>query len=210
MTDLIGDDEELSREIFGIGLAAAEHYGTMLAEEGELRGLIGPREVPRLWRRHILNSAAVGGFLPSAGTVADIGSGAGLPGIVLAIMRPDLDFTLIEPMERRVEWLTEVVDELDLDNVRILRGRAEELHRKERFTAVTARAVAAMDKLLRFSMPLVEPGGRLLALKGERVHEEIDKATYVLKKYKATVVGVYEVDVAGDGDITYVAEVSRS
>lgn len=209
MTDLIGADEELSREVFGSGLSAAEHYARMLADQGELRGLIGPREVPRLWRRHILNSAAVGRFLPKSGSVADVGSGAGLPGIVLAIMRPDLEFTLIEPMERRVEWLAEVIDEVGLDNVEIAHKRAEELHEQVRFTAVTARAVAAMDKLLRFTMPLVEPGGRLLALKGERVQDEVDKAKYVLKKYNTVVQGIHEVDIAGDGDVTYVAEVAR-
>lgn len=209
MTDLIGADEELSREIFGVGLAAAEHFARMLAQEGELRGLIGPREVPRLWRRHILNSAAVVPFLPKAGTVADVGSGAGLPGIVMAIMRPELDFTLIEPMERRVAWLTEVVEEIGLDNVHIAHKRAEELHESHHFTVVTARAVAAMEKLLRFTMPLVEKGGRLLALKGERVHAEIENAKYVLKRLNATVVEVHEVDIAGDGDVTYVAEVAR-
>src|SRR5690625_7840565 len=103
MPDIIGGTETASREIFGLGLAAAEEFGQMLADEGELRGLIGPREEPRLWRRHILNSAALGSLLPASGTVADVGSGAGLPGIVLASMRPDLEFDLIEPMERRVE-----------------------------------------------------------------------------------------------------------
>lgn len=209
MPDLIGDDAEVSRETFGYGFSAAQEYARMLAEEGELRGLIGPRELPRLWRRHILNSVAVANFLPAEGSVADVGSGAGLPGIVLAIMRPGLDFTLIEPMERRVEWLQEVVEHLDLDNVAVVRGRAEELHKKQTFDVVTARAVAAMDKLLRFTMPLVGPGGRLLALKGQRVYEEIEAAKYVFKKFNAEVAGVHEVDVAGDGDVTYVAEVAR-
>lgn len=208
--DLIGSDQEVSREIFGLGLSAAEEYGRMLAEEGELRGLIGPREVPRLWRRHILNSAAVGRFLPEEGRVADVGSGAGLPGIVLAIMKPELEFSLIEPMERRVEWLAEIVEALDLDNVVIHQRRAEELHKRETFDAVTARAVAGMDKLLRFTMPLVSRNGRLLALKGQRVHQEIEDAKYVFKKFNAATVGVHEVDVVGDGDPTYVVEVARS
>lgn len=209
MSDLIGGTETASREIFGFGLAAAEQFGQMLADEGELRGLIGPREVPRLWRRHILNSAAVGTLLPATGSVADVGSGAGLPGVVLAIMRPDLEFDLIEPMERRVEWLAEVVDVLDLDNVAIHQVRAEELHKKRMYDVVTARAVAGMDKLLRFTMPLVRAEGRLLALKGRRVHEEIGDAKYVLKKFKAEVVDVHEIDVLDDGDVTFVAEVRR-
>lgn len=210
MLDIVGDDAEVSRETFGYGYSAAQEYARMLAEEGELRGLIGPRELPRLWRRHILNSAAVAQFLPDEGTVADVGSGAGLPGIVLAIMRPELDFTLIEPMERRVEWLHEVVDHLDLDNVVIERRRAEELHKHQTFDVVTARAVAAMDKLLRFTMPLVAPKGRLLALKGQRVHHEIEAAKYVLKRFSAEVIDVHEVDIAGDGDVTYVAEIARA
>lgn len=210
MPDLIGEDEEASREILGYGFAAAEEFANMLADQGELRGLIGPRELPRLWRRHILNSAAVGQFLPETGTVADVGSGAGLPGIVLSIMKPELDFTLIEPMERRVEWLDEVVEALDLDNVTIEHKRAEELHKRNNFDVVTARAVAGMDKLLRFTMPLVAPKGRLLALKGQRVHEEIEAAKYVFKKFKAHVIEVHEVDLLADGDATYVAEVARN
>ncbi len=182
----------------------------MLADEGELRGLIGPREVPRLWRRHILNSAAVGSLLPASGTVADVGSGAGLPGIVLAIMRPDLEFDLIEPMERRADWLAEVIEALDLDNVTIHQVRAEELHKKRTYDVVTARAVAGMDKLLRFTVPLIGAGGRLLALKGRRVYEEIEDAKYVLKKFRAEVVAVHEIDVLGDGDVTFVAEVQRA
>ncbi|HLR58801.1 MAG TPA: 16S rRNA (guanine(527)-N(7))-methyltransferase RsmG [Beutenbergiaceae bacterium] len=210
MPDIIGGTETASREIFGLGLAAAEEFGQMLADEGELRGLIGPREVPRLWRRHILNSAAVGSLLPASGTVADVGSGAGLPGIVLAIMRPDLEFDLIEPMERRADWLAEVIEALDLDNVTIHQVRAEELHKKRTYDVVTARAVAGMDKLLRFTVPLIGAGGRLLALKGRRVYEEIEDAKYVLKKFRAEVVAVHEIDVLGDGDVTFVAEVQRA
>src|SRR5690625_1549517 len=142
MPDIIAGTETASRETVGLRLAAAEEFGRMLADEAELRGLIGPREVPRLWRRHILNSAALGSLLPASGTVADVGSGAGLPGIVLAIMRPDLEFDLIEPMERRVEWLAEVVETLGLDSVTIHQVRAEELHKKRRYDVVTARAVA--------------------------------------------------------------------
>ena len=97
------------REIFGVSFSAAEHFAQMLAEEGELRGLVGPRELPRLWTRHIVNSAAVVPFLPARGSVADVGSGAGFPGIVVALLRPDLNVTLIETMERRTQWLSDVV-----------------------------------------------------------------------------------------------------
>lgn len=210
MADVIGADEEASRELFGYGLGAVEEFARMLADEGELRGLIGPREVPRLWRRHIVNSAAVERFLPQAGKVADVGSGAGLPGIVLAIMRPELEFHLIEPMERRVAWLDEVVDALGLDNVTIHQKRAEELPKVLAFDVVTARAVAGLDKLLRFTVPLLAPGGRLLALKGRRVHDEVTEAKYVLKKLNAAVLAVHEVDALRDGDATFVAEIRRS
>lgn len=134
---------EEMRQLFGLAFAGAEHYARMLQEEGELRGLVGPRELPRLWSRHIVNSAAVVPFLPSRGTVADVGSGAGFPGIIVALLRPDLDVTLIETMERRVEWLGDVVSELDLDNVTVRRGRAEEI--PDRYDAVTARAVAKLS-----------------------------------------------------------------
>lgn len=209
MDDLIGGDEVISREVFGFGFSAVEEFSRMLADQGELRGLIGPREVARLWRRHILNSAALSDFLPESGSVADVGSGAGLPGVVLALMRPDLQFHLIEPMERRVEWLTEVVESLDIDNVSIHQQRAEEVHGKMAFEAVTARAVASLDKLLRLTMPLVEKHGRLLALKGQRIHTEVEAARHVLKKFGANVTAVHEVDVVGDGEMTYVAEVER-
>ena len=129
------------RDMFGMAWSGLEHYAQMLAEEGQLRGLIGPRELPRLYSRHLVNSAAVVPFLPRHGSVADLGSGAGLPGVVVALSRPDLEVTLIEPMERRCAWLELVAEELDLDNVRVWRGRAEEM--RERFDVVTARAVQA-------------------------------------------------------------------
>ena len=154
----------------------------MLVEEGELRGLIGPRELPRLWSRHLVNSAAVVPFIRDEDSVIDVGSGAGFPGIVVALMRPDADVHLVEPMERRVDWLSDVVDEVGLDNVTIHRARAEELHGQLRADVVTARAVAAMDKLARWSLPLVSPGGRLVALKGERAATEVDAARKWLRK----------------------------
>ena len=169
-----------ARELFGIAFAGAERFAEMLAAEGELRGLVGPRELPRLWTRHIVNSAAVVPFLPARGTVADVGSGAGFPGIVVALLRPDLEVVLIEIMERRIDWLGDVVDELDLDNVTLQRARAEDV--KERFDAVTARAVANLTKLVRLTAPLLRQGGSLLALKGARAEVEVEAARHVVMK----------------------------
>lgn len=197
---------EEMRRLFGLAFAGAEHYARMLEEEGELRGLLGPRELPRLWTRHIVNSAAVVPFLPSRGAVADVGSGAGFPGIVIALLRPDLEITLIETMERRAEWLGEVINELDLDNVTLRRARAEEV--KERYDAVTARAVANLSKLVRLTSGLLRPGGALLALKGARAEAEVKDAVYVIKKHKLSEAVIHEVVTPGD-EITMIVEVRR-
>lgn len=197
---------EEMREIFGLGFPAAEHFAQMLVAEGELRGLVGPRELPRLWSRHLVNSAAVGPFLPSRGTVADVGSGAGFPGIIVAIIRPDLEVSLIETMERRVAWLSDVVEELGLDNVTIHRARAEEM--KEKYDAVTARAVANLSKLVRLTAPMLRPGASLLALKGAKADDEVRDAKYVIKKAKLLPAVVHEVVTAGD-DVTKVVQVQR-
>lgn len=197
---------EEMRQLFGLAFAGAEHYARMLQEEGELRGLVGPRELPRLWSRHLVNSAAVVPFLPSRGTVADVGSGAGFPGIIVALLRPDLDVTLIETMERRVEWLDDVVRELDLDNVTVRRGRAEEI--PDRYDAVTARAVANLSKLVRLTSRLLRPGGVLLALKGAKAEAEVEDAVYVIKKAKLSKAVVHEVVTSGD-EVTKVVEVRR-
>lgn len=197
---------EEMRQLFGLAFAGAEHYARMLQEEGELRGLVGPRELPRLWSRHIVNSAAVVPFLPSRGTVADVGSGAGFPGIIVALLRPDLDVTLIETMERRVEWLGDVVSELDLDNVTVRRGRAEEI--PDRYDAVTARAVAKLSTLVRLTSRLLRPGGALLALKGAKAEAEVEDAVYVIKKAKLSKAVVHEVVTSGD-EVTKVVEVRR-
>ncbi|SEH55635.1 16S rRNA m(7)G-527 methyltransferase [Mycolicibacterium rutilum] len=166
---------EAAEAVFGARLARARRYAEILAGDGVERGLIGPREVDRLWDRHILNSAAVGELVESGTRLGDIGSGAGLPGIPLALARPDVEVTLIEPLLRRSEFLREVVDELEID-VTVLRGRAEEPHVREQvgeLDAVASRAVASLDKLTRWSMPLLRVQGRMLALKGERAEEEI-------------------------------------
>lgn len=184
-------------------------FAELLAEHGEERGLIGPRELPRLWPRHVLNSAAAAPWLPDDGTVADVGSGAGLPGVVLALMRPELDFHLIEPMQRRTIWLTDVLTELDLDNVTVHQVRAEELHGRFTVDAVTARAVAAMKKLAPITLPLVSPGGSLLAQKGQRAEIELREAAGVLRRHGGERWRVHEVDLLDDGDVTRIVEVTR-
>lgn len=202
-------EDTASKEVLGPAWMAAARFAELLTEHGEVRGLIGPREVPRLWSRHVLNSAAAAQFLPERGSVADVGSGAGLPGVVLAAMRPDLEMHLVEPMERRSVWLREVAEELDLDNVTVHQARAEELHGRLSADAVTARAVAALSKLVRIAFPLVAPGGRLLALKGERARDEVAAASKELRRAGATSVSVHDVDLMGDGEVTRVVEVCR-
>lgn len=198
-----------SREILGVGYDGAVEFAQMLAAEGELRGLIGPRELPRLWRRHVVNCAAVAQYLPASGSVIDVGSGAGLPGIVLALMRPDLQVHLVEPMQRRVQWLTEVNDRLALANVVVHGSRAEELHETLRADVVTARAVAALDKLARWTMPMVRLGGALLAQKGQRAEDEVASARSVLRRLGATDIQVHTVDLYDDGDVTRVVEIRK-
>lgn len=165
---------------FGEALPKVAGFAQMLSEEGVRRGLIGPREVPRLWERHLINSGAIARLLPESGTLIDVGSGAGLPGVVLGAMRPDLDVVLLEPMERRVTWLEEVVDSLGLSSVRVVRGRAEELQGTIAADAVTARAVAPLDRLVSWTLPLLKTGGVLLAMKGGRAAEELAQASEVI------------------------------
>jgi 16S rRNA (guanine527-N7)-methyltransferase len=160
---------------FGDRLDRAQRYAEILAGAGVERGLIGPREVDRLWDRHILNSVAVAELLEPNESLADIGSGAGLPGIPLALARPDLRVTLIEPLLRRSDFLREVIEDLGIDAT-VVRGRAEELTVRQRVgetDVVVSRAVASLDKLTKWSMPLLRPGGRMLAIKGERAEDEI-------------------------------------
>lgn len=173
--------------VFGDRLELARRYAEILATVGVERGLIGPREVDRIWERHVLNSAAIGELFDPGESVADVGSGAGLPGIPLAIARPDLDVLLIEPLLRRSDFLTEVVGELGL-TATVVRGRAEEKAVRaaagER-DAVVSRAVASLDKLARWSLPLLRPEGRMLAMKGERAMLEIEEHRDVLAKLGA-------------------------
>ncbi|MGH3413413.1 MAG: 16S rRNA (guanine(527)-N(7))-methyltransferase RsmG [Marmoricola sp.] len=171
--------------MFGPRLGLAERYAALLADRGTVRGLIGPREAPRLWQRHLLNCAALAEVIPEEATLADVGSGAGLPGLVLALCRPDLSVTLVEPLLRRTRFLEEVVVELGLPQVEVRRARAEQLHGRERFGVVTARAVAPLDRLARWCLPLVEPGGALLAMKGSSAEAELERAGSVLDRLGA-------------------------
>jgi 16S rRNA (guanine527-N7)-methyltransferase len=162
--------------VFGPATDRAAEYVRLLATDGTVRGLIGPREVPRLWERHLLNSAAIASLVPAGARVVDVGSGAGLPGIPLALARPDLTVTLLEPLARRVAFLTECVDRLGLVRVTVVRGRAEEGPVRRDLggaDVVTARAVAPLDKLAGWCLPLLRPGGRLLAIKGSTAAEEL-------------------------------------
>lgn len=154
-------------------LRLAGRYADLLATEGVVRGLIGPREGARLWERHLLNCAVLGELVPDGAEVCDVGSGAGLPGLVLAIVRPDVHVTLVEPLLRRTTFLQEVVDELDLTGVEVIRARAEALHGHREFDLVTSRAVAPLGRLLSWSMPLVAPTGAMVAMKGASAADEV-------------------------------------
>lgn len=166
--------------------ALIEEYAALLAREGVLRGLIGPREVDRLWDRHLVNCALLAPLLPHDAAVADLGSGAGLPGLVVAIARPDVRVTLIEPMARRTAFLTDAVRELGLESVEVVRGRAEDWSRAERFDVVTARALAPLPQLLRWALPLVRPSGAVLAMKGASAATEVEDAAPELTLARAS------------------------
>lgn len=171
---------DVARTVFGDRYVLASKYVDILASRGVDWGLIGPREVDRLWTRHVLNSVALAGLVADGSSVLDVGSGAGLPGIPLAILRPDLRITLLEPLLRRYNFLAEVVAELGLtDAVTVLRGRAEDQH--DQWQVVTARAVAALPKLLGWCLPLVASGGELLALKGESAEQELVESQGLLR-----------------------------
>lgn len=175
---------EVAEQVFpSERIPTIQAYAVSLATEGVVRGLIGPRETPRLWERHLLNCAVLGEVIPQGATLCDIGSGAGLPGLVLAIARADLQITLVEPLLRRTTYLTEVVEELNLTNVEVIRGRADVLHGDRTFDVVTSRAVAPIDRLLEWSMPLVAPRGALVAMKGSSVRDEITKAAATLERF---------------------------
>lgn len=171
----------IAAELFGEGVDKARQFTETLARRGEELGLVGPLEYPRLWTRHVINSALLAPLLE--GSIGDVGSGAGLPGIPVAIARPDLQVTLIEPMERRVEWLQGQVDALGLENVTVIRARAEELHDTHTFDQVTARAVSAFSKLIPMTVHLVRHDGELIFLKGKSAETEIEAAAKAIRKF---------------------------
>ena len=180
----IEQEPAAAAQIFGDRIDQARQFAEALGEHGEERGLIGPLEPPRLWSRHILNSAVIAPLF--SGRVGDVGSGAGLPGLVLAIARPDVEWILIEPMERRVAWLSEQAEALGLDNVEVLRARAEDWKRGPSLDAVTARAVSALRTLVPITAPLVRDGGELILLKGTSAANEIESAEKQLRKFRVT------------------------
>jgi 16S rRNA (guanine527-N7)-methyltransferase len=194
---------------FGDSWRSVQHFHRMLADEGVLRGLVGPREVSRLWERHLLNSAAVVPFLPQSGRVVDLGSGAGLPGVVVAAMLPETEVVLLEPMERRCNWLREVVNELGLANATVTRARAEDVHGSLVAEAVTARAVAPLDRLYRWALPLLTGGGVLVALKGGRAVDEVQAAGKVGKRLGAGQASIHAAHTIDGVDETTVVRVVR-
>ncbi|MFC7401562.1 16S rRNA (guanine(527)-N(7))-methyltransferase RsmG [Citricoccus sp. GCM10030269] len=185
MPELTGQFRSAAEELFGDRLDLAVRFGEHLASTGIEWGLLGPREVGRLWERHILNCAVVGDLLVDGALVADVGSGAGLPGVALALARPDCQFILIEPLERRVAWLDMVVEDLRLDNVDVVRARSEQVVGNVVVDVVTARAVSALKSLVPITVPLLQGSGELLAIKGRSAADETTSAAKVLKKHKA-------------------------
>ncbi len=185
---------EQARAVFGDRYADALRYAELLADAGVRRGLIGPREVPRLWERHLLNCAVLSEVIDGAVSVCDVGSGAGLPGIPLALTRPDLEIMLLEPLLRRTTFLEEVVRLLGLDNVTVVRGRAEEMVGKlPPVDVVTARAVAPLDRLAGWGLPLLRPHGEMAVLKGDTAQEELKAARAALSRLGAVGATVVQV-----------------
>lgn len=206
MTETILEAEPaVAAALFGDRIDVARAYTADLARRGEELGLIGPLELPRLWSRHIVNCVLVAPLL-SPGTTGDIGSGAGLPGLVLAIARPDVRMILIEPMERRVDWLTSEAAELGLENVSVIRARAEETKLDWPLDQVTARAVTALSKLIPATAPLVRSGGEMIFMKGSRVQEEITAASKQIRRARLSNVEVLELG----ADVTEMTRVFRA
>jgi 16S rRNA (guanine527-N7)-methyltransferase len=198
---------EAAREVFGERYADAVRYAELLADAGVRRGLIGPREVPRLWERHLLNCAVLSEVIPQGVSVCDVGSGAGLPGIPLALTRPDLSITLLEPLLRRTTFLEEVVRLLGLTEVTVVRGRAEEMVGKlPAVDVVTARAVAPLDRLAGWGLPLLRPHGEMSVLKGDTAEEELKAARAALSRLGAVETSVVQV---GEGIVDPLATVVR-
>ena len=207
MTDEIVEPEPATAAaVFGDRIDVGRQYTADLARRGEELGLIGPLELPRLWSRHILNCAIVAPLLRS-GITGDVGSGAGLPGLVLAIARPDVELVLIEPMERRVDWLLHEARELGLTNVKVIRARAEETRLDVPLDQVTARAVTALAKLIPATAPLLRSGGEMIFMKGARVDAEVEAAAKVIRKARLRDI---EVITLGEGIVPEVTRVFRA
>ncbi|KTR87049.1 16S rRNA (guanine(527)-N(7))-methyltransferase RsmG [Leucobacter chromiiresistens] len=187
-------------------------FAADLGARGEELGLIGPLEAPRLWTRHVVNSALLAPLIGAGARVADIGTGGGMPGLVLAIVRPDARFLLIEPMERRCSWLSEQIEVLGLSNAEVRRGRAEEFHGAFEVDQVTARAVTALRKLVPLTAPLLRDGGEMLFLKGSSVESEIEAASKVLQKHRVRGAEVAELgaELASDGLLAETTRVFRA
>lgn len=192
----------------GDRLRLVRRYADLLATTGVERGLIGPREAPRLWERHLVNCAVLAEAVPPGSAVADIGSGAGLPGLVLALARPDVEVTLVEPLLRRTTFLEEVVEELGLGRVSVVRGRADVLHGRRTFDVVTSRAVAPLPRLLEWCMPLVGPHGAMVAMKGASVEAEIEEARGVWEGLRCAEPEVLRIGGDVPGGSTQVVRVS--
>ena len=206
MTATLEAEPAVAVELFGEEVEVARAFVRNLAAQGEELGLIGPSELPRLWSRHILNCAIVAPLL-RPGLVGDVGSGAGLPGLVLAIARPDVSFVLIEPMERRVAWLTGQVAALGLTNTTVVRARAEELRLLHRLDQVTARAVSAFRTLIPLTAPLLRVGGELVLMKGAGAPAEVEAAATAIRKFRLRNV---EVITLGEGVLHDMTRVIRA
>ena len=206
MIETLEAEPAVAAELFGDRIDVARAFVGNLAAQGEELGLIGPLELPRLWSRHILNCAIVAPLL-RPGLVGDVGSGAGLPGLVLAITRPDVTFVLIEPMERRVAWLTGQVAALGLTNATVLRARAEDVRLPNRLDQVTARAVSAFRTLIPLTAPLLKPGGELVLMKGAGAPAEVEAAAKAIRKFRLSNV---EVITLGEGVLNDVTRVIRA
>lgn len=202
---LVEPEPDAAVAVFGDQIEKARSFARALARHGEERGLIGPLELPRLWSRHLLNSAVIAPLF--SGRVADVGSGAGLPGVVLAIARPDVEWVLIEPMERRVAWLQEQVSGLGLRNASVVRARAEDWRGAGSVDAVTARAVSALRTLIPLTAPLVRAGGELILLKGASASAEIESAAKQIRKFRLSDV---HVEIVGEGLLAEPSRVVRA
>jgi len=206
MTDNLEPEPAEAAQLFGAQLEVARAFANNLADQGEKLGLIGPLELPRLWSRHILNCAIVAPLL-QPGVVGDVGSGAGLPGLVLATARPDLRFVLIEPMERRVAWLNDQIAALGLTNTTVIRARAEDVRLEHPLDQVTARAVSAFRTLIPLTAPLLRPGGEMLLMKGAGAQSEIEAAAKAIRKFRLSNV---EVITLGEGVLPDVTRVIKA